>query len=405
MPVNSDINEDANVCTECVGRERFKQWIADHGNTGACSFDSEHGEENHVVSISAFATEIDSFFRDNYGLGEEYPYFEGESDKPSYETYGEPYEQILAEEIQCDDDIIQALKDYLPDTDAYDGDPFYDDTRNYESLADSQKRENDRYEEYWYDNRFQFQWEEFCEMVQYERRFFEIKDPLDKLFGNPHEYETGDIKPIYLLAAGHKIYRARLLDQEKVKASVATDPAAALAAPPKEKARAGRMNVELIPAFYAAFSDYTAVAEIRPGIGEEVAIAEYALTRELKVFDFTVFDLAHLKEADRPIAHTRYEFISQMQGEISKPILPSDRLREYIPTQIVAEYLKQYFGCEAVIYRSSMIKGHDKESRNIVLLNRGKEFVGSKDAVLTYNKHSKKVIWNLTYQFADDEPF
>jgi hypothetical protein len=45
---------------------------------------------------------------------------------------------------------------------------------------------------------------------------------------------------------------------------------------------------------------------------------------------------------------------SQMQKEISKPVRPHERQREYIATQIVAEYLRRYFGCDAVIYRSSM---------------------------------------------------
>jgi hypothetical protein len=51
------------------------------------------------------------------------------------------------------------------------------------------------------------------------------------------------------------------------------------------------MNVEYIPVFYGAFSEETAVAEIRPGIGEEVAVGEFELRRELRVFDFTAFSL------------------------------------------------------------------------------------------------------------------
>jgi hypothetical protein len=43
-----------------------------------------------------------------------------------------------------------------------------------------------------------------------------------------------------------------------------------------------------------------------------------------------------------------------MQDEISRPVRPHERQREYIATQIVAEYLKSYFGCDAVIYKSSM---------------------------------------------------
>ncbi len=100
------------------------------------------------------------------------------------------------------------------------------------------------------------------------------------------------------------------------------------------------MNVEYIPAFYAAFSEETAVAEIRPGIGEHVAVGEFVVQRELRVFDFTVFARAPREQWKEVYGHTRYDFIHQMEGEISKPVLPFDRQREYIPTQIAAEYVR-----------------------------------------------------------------
>jgi hypothetical protein len=50
-----------------------------------------HGREHSVVSITSFAQNVDEWFHENYGCGGEYPVFEGESDSPTYETYGEPY--------------------------------------------------------------------------------------------------------------------------------------------------------------------------------------------------------------------------------------------------------------------------------------------------------------------------
>jgi hypothetical protein len=94
-----------------------------------------------------------------------------------------------------------------------------------------------------------------------------------------------------------------------------------------------------------------------------------------------------------------------MEGEISKPILPNDKQREYIPTQIVAEYLGEYFGCEAVIYRSSMIKEHDKESRNIVLLNKGIAFEGEAASSLIFKSYETKEVRNISYDLEDDIPF
>src|SRR5262249_37666705 len=155
------------------------------------------------------------------------------------------------------------------------------------------------------------------------------------------------------------------------------NPAAELSAPPKERARAGRMNVEYIPAFYGAFSEATAIAEMRPSIGDQIAIGEFSLQKPIKVFDFTIFSRVKSERWKEAYAHTRYDFLTQMENEISKPILPFEKQREYIATQIVAEYLREYFECDAVIFRSSMHKGEQSDNRNVVIFYRGIDFVGN----------------------------
>jgi hypothetical protein len=308
----------------------------------------------------------------------------------------------MMEELECDELVIGVISEHLPDVSHRDiaqgAEPFYDSTMNYEGIADIERRDREEQEEYWYENRFRYQWQDFCEKVQYERRFFQIKEPLDELFGDPNEYQGGAIKPVYMLPTGQKIYRARLIDDSFTHDMLERNPAAELGAPPQERARAARMNVEFIPAFYAAFSEETAVAEIRPGIGEEIAIGEFILQRDLKVFDFTTFARAGHEQWRDAYAHTRYDFVNQMEGEISKPILPFDKQREYIPTQIVAEYLKIYFGCDAVIYRSSMIKDRSAESRNIVILNKCQPLVGTEAAALVFSKHCIKEVVNVKYE-------
>ena len=155
-----------------------------------------------------------------------------------------------------------------------------------------------------------------------------------------------------------------------------------------------------IPAFYGAFSEYTAVAEIRPGIGEEVAIGEFVLQRDVKVFDFTVFSRAPHDRWSDIYAHTRFDFIRQMEDEIGRRVLPYEKQRQYISTQIVAEYVKEYFGCEAVICRSSMIRDRSAENRNIVFLPRAESFVGGDTAVLRYERYDVKEVMDVTHELA-----
>jgi hypothetical protein len=241
------------LCTTCIGDKDFVKWIQAHGRRGKCDFDPSHGKSRKVVAVSEFAEEVDRYFRQNYGLGDEYIYATRDSDNPSYDTYGEPYKDILGNDLEADGDLIDAIAENLPDCDHADikdgADPFYDESRNYESLADARAREDAAEAERWYERRFEYQWNDFCRVVQYERRFFKTKELLDALFGTPEEYDQGTIRPVYALDIGQKIYRARLLDDSFTESYLNNDPARELGAPPKEKARAGRMSVEYIPVF------------------------------------------------------------------------------------------------------------------------------------------------------------
>jgi hypothetical protein len=364
------VTNDPNICTRCIGTKRFAKWIGCHGVVGQCGIEPAHGRRK-VVPVSKFAEAVDAWFRETFTQGTAEPYITDDSDNVSYEQRGQPYRYLLTGELECSVNAIDVIAEHLPDVSHHDikqgADPFYDDGQNYEEIEAIKRREQEESEEHWYEDRFRLQWQDFCHNVQYKRRFFQLKELLDDLFGEPSEYDGGIIRPVYMLPVGQKIYRARLLSDHLTDDRLRSDPAGELGAPPRERTRAGRMNVEYIPAFYAAFSRETAVAEIRPGIGEQVGIGEFTLQRELKTLDFTAFARADFEVA---YVQTRYDFIDQMEGEISKPILALDRQREYIPTQIVAEYLREYFGCDAVIYRSSMIKDRNQESRNIVLLNK-----------------------------------
>ena len=403
------MTNDPNICTRCIGAKRFAKWIGRHGVVGQCGIEPAHGRRRKVVPVSKFAEAVDAWFRETFTQGTAEPHITDDSDNVSYEQRGEPYRYLLIGELECSVDAINAIAEHLPDVSHRDirqgADPFYDDGQNYEEIEAIKKREQEESDEHWYEVRFRLQWQEFCHNVQYKRRFFQLKELLDDLFGEPSEYDGGVIHPVYMLPIGQKIYRARLLDDRLTEDTLRSNPAGELGAPPRERTPAGRMNVEYIPAFYAAFSGDTALAEIRPGIGEQVAIGEFTLQRELKTFDFTAFaraDREHFREA---CAHTRYDFIDQMEGEISKPILALDRQREYIPTQIVAEYLREYFGCDAVIYRSSMIKDGNQESRNIVLLNKGEAFVGGQAAPLAYTSYTAKEVADVMYTLVDAWPF
>jgi hypothetical protein len=146
---------ETGICDKCIGNPRFADWIMRHGHKGECEFDSTHGVSNTVVTVEDFAEEVDRYFRETYQLGEEYMYATEDSDNPSYDTQGEPYEDILADDLECDSNVLSAIVESLPDCSNHDiaqgADPFYIDA-NYERVADAEKRFRAE-EEWWPDSR------------------------------------------------------------------------------------------------------------------------------------------------------------------------------------------------------------------------------------------------------------
>ena len=67
----------------------------------------------------------------------------------------------------------------------------------------------------------------------------------------------------------------------------------------------------------------------------------------------------------------------------------------------MAEYLKSYFGCDAVIYKSSMQRDNAEDNRNLVILHRG-TFVGTDDtSVVSYVDWSMQDVVDVRYSTVD----
>lgn len=383
------------VCTKCIVDKKYVSWIRKNGVAGFCTSNKEHKGKRIVADIIDFAFYLDGEFKKKYQIGEDKLIFDQHGD-PDTIPYGDDLNYVLAEELNCEDEkLIQEIINNLPD-DHFD--PFYEEDKTYELISVASKRkqqEADDYYDYWYHDEIAVSWEDFCNTVKHKRRFFQIEEILDNLFGSRQEFEKGVNKPIYELKKNTEIFRARILDHHLTYKTLNKYAKRELGAPPKEKATAGRMNVGFIPVFYGAFKLETAACEVRPGYQEKVAIAHFTLKRKIKVFDFTVFDEEDKTGENRK--HTRYDFIKNIHMRISKPISHFEKDLEYIPTQIVAEYIKTKFGCSAIIYGSSL----HNEGKNIVFLDE----VSTKSSSLRYSKFEIKVAREIKYTFKGEFEF
>lgn len=194
-------------------------------------------------------------------------------------------------------------------------------------------------------------WASFVEVIKHKTRFH---------FGSVGEVSTAgaqDVEPRHMLGVlgkrlrpyvrqvpeGTRVFRARMKDKGDIWSPCAEE----LGAPPFDKARAGRMNPAGIPYLYVAFDTKTALQEIGEPTAKTEAtfMATFELTEPLLVIDLTrlppppsVFDLEKKDEREKLL------FARGFVDAISKPVIKNGQEHvEYVPSQVVCEYLAQVF--------------------------------------------------------------
>lgn len=129
------------------------------------------------------------------------------------------------------------------------------------------------------------------------------------------------------------------------------------------------MNAAGIAVFYGATEKETAVAELRPAVGSLISMAAFRVHRPIYVLDLTRFTRAgrqlDIFAKNQMVRATQWAFMQSFASEISEPILPGDEHLEYVPAQVVAEYLTntsvRWRGSDvtpdAIIFRSAQREG------------------------------------------------
>ncbi len=224
-------------------------------------------------------------------------------------------------------------------------------------------------------------WNEFRTGIMHKSRFFNQggKDFLTWLFGNIDSFETYKRSdPLNHVVRTIKadddleLFRARLCETPEVTQKIVMDPASQMAAPPRDRAASGRMNPEGVPVFYGAFDRETCIAELRPPVGGSVISGQFRLTRDVRVLDFKVLEKAYepaytsMFDPDYRLKQDRKKFLRMLHEKISSPVLPKQE-REYLTTQVIAEYLSTQHSpaIDGVIFKSAQYEG----GLNIVLFS------------------------------------
>jgi hypothetical protein len=337
------------LCWECVADPVLREWLREHGQAGNCSF---CGQRRIACQLHVVAEKIDEVIREFYRPGEETAHAVPDSDNPQYWADGDPATEIIQEIAGVEPEVAAAIDEYLAAAEWRHvndgGDAYYGDVPLEHIDA--------------YPAEFMETWLRFEERLKHKVRFFdeEGKRLLDELFTDLPALADG--KAILTIEPGSEfstLYRARIIESDSDPEAFIRDPARQLGPPPAQHARAGRMNPAGIPAFYGAFSEEVAIAEVRPPVGATVAVGRFSLLRPVRLLDLPFLPFAYHEESIFSPAydHLRNKvfFLEQFHRRISRPVLPGDEILSYLPTQAMAAYVENVMGLDGVIYESTQV--------------------------------------------------
>ncbi|MEI4505980.1 RES domain-containing protein [Sphingopyxis sp. CCNWLW253] len=319
-----------NVCPECFENTTLKRRLIEIRPALPDGEYCQFHPTRKAIPIAEVGRIVEPALRANYAIGEWM--FDSQE--------GDDLHTVINETTGADDDlVIDALIGWLIDNDDYwppDGEEaFFAEDQTYVPIRVDGWRHGAL-------------WRRFREAILHHQRFFNdpAKEFLAEIFDGIQNQSDIDNKPaFYRLSPADEplFYRARIVADEEAFRAIAQNPAGLMGPPPRPLRRAGRMNAAGIAVFYGATEKDTAVAELRPAVGSLISLAAFRVYRPIHVLDLTRFTRAgrqlDIFAKNQMVRATQWAFMQSFASEISQPILPGDEHLEYVPAQVVAEYL------------------------------------------------------------------
>jgi hypothetical protein len=237
----------------------------------------------------------------------------------------------------------------------------------------------------------EFNWDYFSDNVKHSLRFFDSSEfnRLEELQKLNNLFEKIEINTYQKV-----IFRARgAYSKDEIK-NIEKNPKEQLGQAPKEKAGHNRFSPSGISYIYLAFEEKTAISEIFDKSHIGLFVAEFELYDNLRLLNLTKSKFDEIK-----VSYTNYfnndfdlniycglNALEKFINELKKPITENESRLEYIPTQILAEYIKLK-GYDGFIFDSSK----NKDGKNLVLF----------DNKINYLKFKKIYNINLNIKLKD----
>ena len=363
-------NDVRHVCDGCIGDQVLADEARTEGTLVICSY---CGETRNATELEDLGDRINEVLQEHFCLTPNYPadfydcFLASEGD---WERRGDTADIVIANMAELDKQVAEDLRDLLSRL------------HRYQAVKDGEEDPYGReaqYEEREYDGgEFQADWDFALKKMRSQNRFFGtgVEDVLDRVFGDLSTHKSYEGRPVIREInpgdEGSSIWRARTAESDQELKDMLSSPARGLGPPSTQVARAGRMNSQGIPVFYGAMEKETCVSEVRPTVGSYVILGKFELLRSVRLLDMEVLKEVVVGgsyfEADYAEKRNCAAFLQALAAEMSRPVMPRDEGREYLSTQVVADYLAGNGSppLDGIIFPSSQI---GESGRNIVLFN------------------------------------
>ncbi len=377
MLARPDIDEikAKRLCFLCTTEEYLRNEIRAQGKRAKCDY---CGKMRKCYTLGEFADRIEQAFAEHYERTSDQPdSYESMmlSDRESnYVWYREGEPTAVA--------IMTAAE--IPEASADDLQVILDDRHSdFDSAAMGE--ETEFAEDAYYEGKgidhsvWESEWRRFEESLRTEARFFNQSavTHLESLFEGADGLATRDSKSVIVEAGPGTewmtLFRARVFQSDGELETALAHPDRFLGSPPPQIATAGRMNARGISVFYGADSQAAALAEVRPPVGSQVAIARFDIIRTLRLLDLTAFDRLVTRGSifDPKYIRSleRAGFLRTLGQRLSRPVMPNDEAFEYLATQAVADFLATYqkLSLDGLIFPAVQAAGG---ARNLVLFHK-----------------------------------
>lgn len=373
---DDDINElkAKRLCHKCAGEKYLGDEVRHKGHRGRCSY---CGRSARSYTIEDIAERVETAFEQHFRRTSDQPTSWQQSllsDRDSdyeWERGGEPVVWAIANAAEIPEQAAQDIQTILDEKHGdFDAAAMGEET---EFCSESYYEEKGPSDHVW-----QEEWRYFERSLKTEARFFSRSAAahLAWIFNGIDKISTTDGRPLVIDAGPQTalsiVFRARVFQSDEKLLEALCRPDRHLGSPPAVLAVSGRMNAHGISVFYGANDPGVAVAEVRPPVGSQVAVARFDIVRRLRLLDLTalsavtedgsVFDIGWAARLERAT------FLRSLSQRITRPVMPDDEAFEYLPTQAIADFLatENEPVLNGVVFPSVQAKG---DGLNVVLFH------------------------------------